>query len=74
MANKIDLAEAQLQGYAFGKHGAWLYELISGMGLTKKEWELLNKKYPMSYLNESEKTEIDEYFERKKTKKIKSCR
>lgn len=61
MANKLDLADAQLQGYAHGKRGYWLTSLVGSMGLTKSEWKKWKKNYPHC-LNEIEIKEIDKYL------------
>ena len=62
MANKLDLADAQFVGF---RHGKWHREdiigLIESMGLTKKEWIDWKENYPLS-LDNSDITEIDEYF------------
>lgn len=68
MATKLDLAEAQLLGYHSGRSGEFLTSLVSSMGLTKSEWEKIKVKYPNT-LNDLEKQEIDEYFEKLKTRK-----
>jgi hypothetical protein len=55
----IDMAEQQLLGFMHSKDGGSLHELITGMGLTEKEWEKLKKDYPMHYLSEDDKHSID---------------
>jgi hypothetical protein len=65
MANKLDLADAQIMGWAYGRSGLFLTSLIEGMGLTKSEWIKLKAKYPKS-LTDPEIKEVDEYFNRKK--------
>lgn len=67
MNTKIDLAEQQLLGYAHAKRGYSLIDLITSMGLTIKEWEVIKKDYP-NYLNEDETAEIEDYFESQKAK------
>lgn len=59
MATKLDLAEAQLLGYFHRKNGNTLFDLLTGMGLTQKEWEKLKSEYGLEYLTESEKLYID---------------
>jgi hypothetical protein len=63
MANKLDLALAQLVGF---HHGKWnrsdIIGLITGMGLTKGEWIKIKKQDLPTYLTEAEVQEIDEYF------------
>jgi hypothetical protein len=61
MATQIDLAGAQIMGWSYGKHGNSLTALVKSIGLKKKEWLKIKKDFP-SFLNESEKKEIDEYF------------
>jgi len=62
MATKLDLADAQLIGFAHGKwYGTDVIGLITAMVLTKKEWIKLKKEYPQS-LDEIDEKEIDEQF------------
>lgn len=56
---KLALAEAQLLGFDYGRwHRTDLEGLIESMGLTKKEWNLLNKNYDMTYLTDEDRREI----------------
>ena len=66
MATKLDLAIAQLIGFHHGAHGFTIKSLVDSMGLTKSEW---NKIKDLAYLNESEVQDVDEYFEKQKSKK-----
>lgn len=62
MATKLDLADAQFIGYHHGRFGS-LIEMVNAMGLTKKEWLQLKKRYPqLPYLREMEVEEIDKHF------------
>ena len=63
MATQLDLAEHQLTGFKHAKEGYSLRDLISSMGLTKREWDTLQNKEKVDYLNKDDKEEIDEYFE-----------
>jgi hypothetical protein len=69
MANKLDLADAQLLGYFNHKMGVRTHELISAMGLTRKEWKKLKSEYGCSYMYEEDIAEIDKYFKEKKKSK-----
>lgn len=62
MATKLDLADAQLLGYAHGKREPGILGLIGSMGLTKSEWIKLKDRYTLSHLTSSEMLEIDDYF------------
>jgi len=57
------LALAQFIGYVYGKSQD-LTSLVSSMGLTKKEWEIMKKENEPLNLTDSEKEEIEEYFKR----------
>lgn len=63
MANRLDLADAQLVGFF---HGKWnrsdIIGLIEGMGMTKKEWIKWKKDYTTSIMDDSDMKEIDEHF------------
>jgi len=61
MANKLDLADAQLVGWSHGFHGFSIISLVESMGLTKSEWKKLQSDYSL-YLSDDEKQEINEYF------------
>lgn len=61
MANKLDLAEAQLTGFNHGAHGFSIKSLIESMGLTKSEWIKIQDS-AQSYLTEVEVEEINSYF------------
>lgn len=54
-------AEQQLLGFFHAKRGYSLIELISNMGLTKKEWDEINDKHIYRITVQEEK-EIMEYF------------
>lgn len=60
----VDLADAQFIGYNAGKDGRIL-DMVSSMGLTKKEWLKWKSGYTTTYLTEREIDEIDQYFENK---------
>lgn len=62
MANKLDLAEAQILGFHHGYHGFTLKSLIESMGMTKSEWKKLKYAGRVQYLSDNEQLEIDEYF------------
>ncbi len=61
MANKLDLAEAQLLGWHSAKSGESLISFVTSMGLTNSEWTKIKKQYPTT-LNQQESAEIDEHF------------
>jgi hypothetical protein len=61
MANKLDLADAQLIGWHHGFHGFSIISLVQSMSLTKSEWKKLKTDYSL-YLSDDEAQEIDEYF------------
>lgn len=63
MAKQIDIAEAQLRGWAHAAHGYSLKDLVESMGLKKSEWIILKE---TNILNSDEKQEVDEYFEKQK--------
>ncbi|MDD4601616.1 MAG: hypothetical protein PHQ46_11290 [Negativicutes bacterium] len=50
-------AEAQLLGYSLCAEGYSLSELVTSMGLTKKELKQLRKTYSLEYLDRMEKSE-----------------
>lgn len=62
---QINLAEQQLLGFSHAKRGYSLTDLIIAMGLTIKEWKSLKKDYSLSYLNEDDYEEIENYFKKK---------
>lgn len=60
MANLLDLAAAQLTGFAHGKwNSSDIIGLITAMNLRKKEWVKLRNDCS---LDDEDKEEIDEYF------------
>lgn len=64
MANRLDLADAQLLGFY---HGKWnsndIIGLVESMGMTKKEWLKLKSDYPtITNMDDSDIKEIDEHF------------
>ena len=61
MANKIGLAEQQLIGFKHRDSGYGLIELITAMGLTKKEWQAIKRNIP-SYLKYDDIVRINEHF------------
>jgi hypothetical protein len=69
MATKLDLALAQFVGFY---HGKWNKDdavgLVSSMGLTRSEWKKIKSQDIPTYLSESEITEIDEYFQKQRSK------
>jgi hypothetical protein len=70
MANKLDLADAQLLGFSMGKNNCdGIIDLIESMGLTKSEWNKWKKKYPNClHINDFES--IEEHFNKKSKKEI----
>jgi hypothetical protein len=56
----IKLAEAQLLGFKHAQEGATLKSLVESMGLTKREWNLMQSRYEMPYLSDADKNEIEE--------------
>ena len=67
---ELKKAEAQLLGFKHAERGFDLENLIESMGLKRSEWDVLKKKYQLSYLTEIDKEIIDEYFEEKKQKQL----
>lgn len=64
----IELAEAQITGFTIARFfSGEITHLISEMALNKKEWNEIQKRdVVMCYLNESDISEIEEYFNIKK--------
>lgn len=63
MANKLDIANAQLTGFYHGKHyGSDIIGLIESMGLTKKEWLKIKSERIMTHILEKDMEEIDKHF------------
>lgn len=62
MANKIDMAEQQLLGFKTAKNGETLSDLVSAMGLTRREFEILKDEYGLSYLDPDDFDEIEAYL------------
>lgn len=54
----------QLTGFFHAKRGFNLTSLIESMGMTEKEWKQIRFDASILGLNESEVSEIDEYFEK----------
>ena len=61
--NGIKLAEQQFTGYTHAKRGYGLIKLVESMGLTKKEWDKVDKIF--TGLTGREVKEIDAYFDDK---------
>ena len=59
MANKLQLAEAQILGFQHGKRGYNLSDLVHSMGLTKSEWEKLKSSGMVNYLPDYMMEEIE---------------
>lgn len=59
---QIELALQQMTGFRLGKWGASVRELVSSMGLTKKEWEYINKNEDSCQLFKEDIDEINEIF------------
>ncbi len=55
---QLDLAEAQLLGYAHCRDGYNLAALVDAMGLTPAEWQELQDKYAMYYLSDDDRSVI----------------
>jgi hypothetical protein len=67
MANKLDLADASLIGYAHASKGYSLKSLIQTIGMTKSEWVKWKEKYPTKgYFKNDDIQELEEYFKVKK--------
>lgn len=61
----LELAEAQLLGFCYGTQNRDdISGLVRAMGLTKKEWIELNKKFNLDYLTDVDRVEILVEFER----------
>jgi hypothetical protein len=65
MANRLDLADAQLLGFSMGKNN-WngIIDLVESMGLTRAEWNKWKDEYPSS-LDSNDFDAIEEHFEKK---------
>lgn len=61
MATQLDLADAQLLGFALGKNEGNIISLITSMGLTKKEWKKWKDEYP-NYLSKLDFEDADVHF------------
>lgn len=62
MATKLDLADAQLLGFASGKNNPdGIVSLVQSMGLTKSEWVKWKEKYPI-HLCDTDIWAIDNHF------------
>lgn len=57
---ELDKAEAQLQGYVHHKTGGGIKSLIWAMGLTRKEWQILQREYGLPYLKQEDIKDIDD--------------
>ena len=62
MATQLDMAEQQLYGWHCAQTGERLPALVSGMGLTRAEWNQMLKDGSVEYLTFGEVCEIDHYF------------
>lgn len=60
--HQLDLAEAQLLGYAHCRDGYNLAALVDAMGLTRAEWKELQDKYAMHYLDDDDRVVITKYL------------
>lgn len=60
---QLEMAEQQLLGFAHAKAGYSVVDLADAMGLTKKEWDVLQDIVSLSL---SDKNELNEHFSRKK--------
>lgn len=61
MTKQEQLAEQQLLGYFHAKRGYSLIDLIINMGLSKKEWESINKEVDLD-ITSQENAEIEDHF------------
>lgn len=64
MATQLQLAEAQILGYAHAKRGFELIPLIKNMALTKSEWNKMKRKgwVKTMGLTKDEVDEIEDHF------------
>jgi len=63
MKKEIGMAVQQFVGWACCKYGTNdIIDLISSMGLTKKEWEVIKKSGDTNMLSAEDIQEVDEYF------------
>lgn len=58
----IGEALQQMTGFKLGKWGADIRELISSMGLKKREWEYIKKHEESGHLDDDDIREINELF------------
>ena len=58
----LELTEAQLLGFTYGRDGYDIESLCTSMGLSIKEWEDLEKKFDMTYLTKIDREEINKIF------------
>lgn len=59
----IDNAEQQLLGFFHKCNGYDLESLITSMGLTKREWDIIKKDYSIDYISEKIKGYIDDLLQ-----------
>ncbi len=63
MPTNLDLADAQFIGWGTCKQNDNdVIQLVTSMGLTKKEWILWKKKYDTCYLDSEDMEAIDNHF------------
>ncbi|WP_416192388.1 hypothetical protein [Neisseria sp. CCUG12390] len=56
----LDMADAQILGFVSHRNGDSLADLVTAMGLTPQEWEILKTDYTTTaYLSEADMLEID---------------
>ena len=61
--SRLDMAVQQLLGFYHGKwHGTDILGLIQSMGLTKDEWKILKAEYEISFLDEDNFKEIENFL------------
>lgn len=61
--HQLALAEAQLLGFSHARFNRDdLIGLVESMGLSKNEWESLQKQYSMGYLTDGDRKEISDYL------------
>ena len=58
----LALAEAQLLGFSMGRDGYAIEDVITQMGLDKKEWEEIQKQYGLDYLTEEDEEAIANFL------------
>ena len=64
----LEKAEQQIYGWHLGVQDERLVSLISGMGLTKAEWEALKNGEQVNYLTDNERDDIDVHFDQEAKK------